>query len=585
MKVAWAVLVFVVACGGPARAPSGSPPTASPVRSIEPASTAAAMAARIDAYLKAEWRRKGLTAAGPADDATFLRRVHIDLIGGIPSPTQVRAFLADTRPNKRARLVDELLASKAYADYWAGVLEDLLLAETRAPDLDRAAFHVWLRDRVADNTPWDALALQLLTATGKNSAGQSRRSLADAERAIAEAGDVSPAVNFVLKFKGAPQDFAGQSSRIFLGQQVQCAQCHDHKTEKWTQADFQSFAACFSRVDVTVLGKAGGPRVVEVRELTKPAPRLLKNAELAPFATSTPRALDGTVMDNGARASVARWITRSPLFARAITNRLWGHFLGRGFTNPVDDMRPSNPPEAGPLLEMVANDFAASGHDLKRLARTLATTEVYQLSTAPPAEASADPVLWSHFRVTPLGPSELSASIIAATGLDTALARSPRGGDLDEFRRQVSRLFSFVFDVDEEADPIRYEGSLSQALVLMNGRLTTEGGGAMPGGAVADLAKESDDTARVNTLYLRTLSRLPRPDELTAALSFLERGASAPGPAPTARATPSRSRTKGQPVDPLRRLPRARGTADAAVLAREDLLWALINSSEFAFNH
>jgi hypothetical protein len=192
----------------------------------------------------------------------------------------------------------------------------------------------------------------LLTASGQNSAGGPRRDArAKATAAIDEqtGARVNGAVNFTLQYQEAPQDLAGMAARTFLGVQIQCAQCHDHKTEKWTQDDFRRFASSFMRTRIVPIdrGKVMGIRRVELQDIDRPAPRYGKTMDLRPLADARPTALDGTDLSSGptVRAALARWMTSRDRdwFARAIVNRMWGHFLGRGFVDPVDDMRPSNP--------------------------------------------------------------------------------------------------------------------------------------------------------------------------------------------------------------------------------------------------
>ncbi len=284
-------------------------------------------------------------------------------------------------------------------------------------------------------------------------------------------------------------------------------------------------------------------------------------------------------MDGETRAKLAKWMVTQPLFSRAFVNRAWGHFLGRGFVSPVDDMRPSNAAEAPAVLEALGEAFARSGYDIKALVRVITTSEVYQLS-AQLGGPGAGP-LWSRFRVTPLGPEELVRSVVRATALDATLSESG-AGEVDDLHVRLTRLFAFVFDVDEEMDATRYEGSVSQALMMMNGRLIDRGTAGGATSLFAALKAAPSDEARVATLYLRTLGRPPRDAELAAGVAALSEGSRGARGARLATQPPKRL-PKGGP-DPLRGLPPPRA-ADAKTAAIEDLLWALLNASEFAFNH
>jgi hypothetical protein len=531
-------------------------------RSLRPALPSSA----IDAKLDAEWQKRGITPSAAVDDARFARRATIDIAGTLPSEERVSAFLADGSKDKRAKLVDELLASPAYADHWTAYWDEELMGTVRRGNLDRAAFRAWLHGAFERNVPWDELTRSLLTASGENR--------------------VDGAVNYFLRFQDSPQDLAGSASRTFLGVQIQCAQCHDHKTEAWKQTDFQKFAAAFMRAQMLPLdsGKEMGPRRMVVRDIDRPLPRYSKNPDLVPLAKSKPTALDGTALEGNPRQAVAAWITKSPSFSRAIVNRVWGHFLGRGFVDPVDDLRPSNPAQMPELLDALAADFAAQGFDLKKLIRTVVLTRGYQLSATPPAgaDASREIALWSRFRLAPLGPEELLNAVLAATGTEDALRRGGRI-DVDALKDRLRALFTFVFDVDEDTDKADYQGTITQALVMLNGKLTAGGVSGAPGTFIARLARSrATDAEKVDALYLRTLSRKPTSSERDAALAYL-------ADAPVADSAPPSAKNEKKPGrDPLARVGARLAPPpgqDPKLTAYEDLMWALINSSEFVFNH
>jgi hypothetical protein len=578
--------------------------------------------AAIDAAIRADWARLNITPSPRVDDGRFLRRVYLDVVGTVPPPDVVTEFVKDPTPDKRAKVVDRLLASPGYAAYWATEWEDILVGwKTKEQVVDRTALREWLEAQFQANAPWDKMVSELLTATGQNSRGGRKQDVAPGtpgemdEPEDAGGEPINGAVNWFLKYRDAPQDLAGNASRLFLGVQIQCAQCHDHKTEKWKQDDFRKFAACFARTRSEVIdqGKTMGKKRAEVVEIGRPLPRFLKNPELAPLALAHPTALDGTDFSASAdtRKAVAAWMTskKNPWFAKAITNRMWGHFLGRGFVDPIDDIRDSNLTTLPGLWGQLSDDFVAHGDDLKALIRTITATEVYQLAPAPkeapgapkPASDEAER-FWAHFHLTPLGPNELLRSILDVTSLESSLVRNARNSraNLDRIRFQLYQRYTFLFDTDEDSEETQFEGTVAQALALLNGPLVGGGTSGVPGGALDTiLSAKGDDTSKVTALYLRTLSRPPSAEELAYWVRYVtephlvelpDRSHAPPPPPPREPEKKKNGKLKpGKPPgqDPLSRL-EARDLnfkPDARRQAYADLFWALLNSSEFTFNH
>ncbi|HEY8078469.1 MAG TPA: DUF1553 domain-containing protein, partial [Labilithrix sp.] len=464
---------------------------------------------------------------------------------------------------------------------------------------DRVAFRYWLRARFEANSPWDRIVRDLVDATGQNSVGGARINLPKAlamevplgtsvpHKGDANAADldaVNGAVNWSLRFEQAPLDLAGSASRVFLGVQIQCAQCHDHKTEKWKQDDFRRFASAFlhSRIEQLDVGPAMGmTKRVDLIDLDRVAPRFAKNADVAPVAKSKATALDGTDLEKGGqtRKVLADWMTskQNPWFARAIVNRMWGHFLGRGFSNPVDDMRATNPETMPQLLDLLAQDFVANDYDLKHLIRVITQTEVYNLSSSATAKPDEENKLWARFHLVPLGPEELMNSLLRATNVENA-AEKAGIKNLDQLRVQLVRQYGFLFDVDEEMDVPDFSGTVTQALALLNGQLTGQGSRAIPGSALDDvLAKQGDDTSKIEELYVRVLGRKPTGDESARWTNYVQIAAKTP------RATVPPPKKGGAGQGPLGRL--GQRPTDPRRAAYEDVLWAMLNSSEFTFNH
>jgi hypothetical protein len=518
----------------------------------------------------------------------------------------VAAFLADTAPDKRAKAVDALLKSPHYADRWTSAWDEILMGDARLPVVDRGAFRRWLHAQFEASTPWDKLVSSLITATGKNSVGGKRRGplgpAVDPEEEKDEG--VNGAVNWLLKYNRSPLDLPAAASRVFLGVQIQCAQCHDHKTEKWTQADFRSFAACFAEVRAVPAGEAmkGGVREVEVVDGARPRRVGMKSPdreELQAVAAAAPRTLDGSDLPSSEsrREALAAWMVspRNPWFARAIVNRVWAALVGRGFVEPVDDLRPGNPGVLPELHQRLADDFVARGHDLKHLIRTITATQVYQRAAAPAQGKEgkpADDALWPRYRVRPLSPDVLLNALIAATGLDPVIDRA-LGERRDQLKAQLRVGFGFLFEVDEDAAAdSNYEGTIPQALFLLNGALGAAGASAaIPGNALAQtLAASGGDAQKIESLYLRTLSRRPTTAETERWIRFLGEPREAVRTDPPPPADAGRGKGRGRlpgrvdlPPALSRRLHARPGTAREQ--AYEDLLWALLNSSEFFFNH
>lgn len=589
-----AALLFV-ACAAAALAAcrhevprSPVPPAA--VRVDEPAAfDLDASAARIDAALERAWKRRAVTPAEPADDATFLRRVTLDLTGTIPTPAEVTSFLTDARSDKRPRVVDRLLASSAYVEHWTNYWDATLLGLKVNGQVDRAAFRAWLRERIAANVPWNQLVYELLTAEGTSSPGGSRkdRNLAiagmglPAEDAVSRPIDVEDrgqtpsagvngAVNFAVKFLDAPADYPSTVSRVFLGVQIQCAQCHDHKTEAWKQTDFQRFAAGALHFKTKSEKAADGDiQVVAVEDSAKILSRVGKDPDAAAIAKAQPASLDGVTLAKGdkTREAFAAWIVdpRSPFFGRAYANRMWAHLLGRGFVDPIDDIRPGNAPQAPEVFDAVTQELVAGGYDPKRLLGALARTRAYGLSSRRAKSAAGGPAeieLFSSFRLVPLGPTELLSALSQATAFESA--QSKKRGNLAQAKLALVRSFQNLFDVDEEFESESFEGSLAQALTLLNGGTLVTATTAAKGTALADiLAASPGEDTRIAALYLRVLSRPATADEIARSKAFLatQRSLAAGGGANAPR------------------------SAKAEAQAYGDLLLALLNSSEFFFNH
>lgn len=608
-------LVAIVALSSCAR--GGGVPPAKPAggSALVPKAQAPSFGpAAIDAALREEWKKAGVTPTVRCDDATFLRRAYVDIVGTIPPPDVTAKFLADTSPNKRDKLVEALLDwgekgnSPEYAEHWMNYWDDVLMGrEVRGNLVDRVAFRFWLRARFSANAPWDRIVSDLVSATGQNGLGgpkvkgpamlvpmgspvlQKGGARTDDGHDDDDLASINGAVNWALRFEQNPQDLGGSASRIFLGVQIQCAQCHDHKTESWKQDDFRRFSSAFFRARVEPIDRGKPMGVVKRVELTDsatPPPRFAKSSELSPLVRAKAVALDGTDLEKGkdTRKALAAWMTskNNPWFAKAFVNRMWGHFLGRGFYDPVDDIRPSNPATAPELLDRIAADFALHDFDIKHLMRTICLTEAYQLSSERSAN-SADPEnkLWARFHLVPLGPEELLNAIFRATNLEKA-AHKAGIKDIDALRANIVRQYAFLFDTDEEDDEPDYSGTVSQALALLNGALVGQGSRALPGSVIGELVSApGTDAEKVDALAVRVLGRHATSEERDRWVKYIEDADARVAEA----ATSPRGKKPAGKRGPLDRLVNKKSAASPKQAAYEDLLWSVLNSSEFTFNH
>ena len=479
----------------------------------------------IDQAVLDELRRLRLPPSPLADDAEFLRRVSLDLAGRLPAADEARAFVAEPPSSeKRERAIDRLLESEAFTDLWTlRLAEVLLVGGRRASGPAAGAYHRWLRDQVAHRAPLDRMAREILTATG-------------------DAREVGPAGFYLLA--SDPRDLAEHASRMFLGTQIACARCHSHPAARWTRDDYHAFAAYFARVERDGdLVRAGSQGEVEDPRTGLPvAPR-----PLGPPAVGAP--------EPGAdrRVALAAWVTSpaNPLFARALVNRVWKLLLGHGLVEPADDLRETNPPSIPALLDALARDFTASGHDLRRLVRTIALSRTYQLTCRATEQNRLDERLFSHASAKPLAGEVLLDALSQASGVAEPFPGFPAGTRAVELPGAgvPSRALDILGRCSRERScesAARAAGGIAQALDLINGSTINA---KLGGGVVAAIAeKKLTDREAVAELYLRCLGRFPDDEE----------------------------RAQWEPL-----LARATDRGEAL----EDLLWAILNSREFAFNH
>jgi hypothetical protein len=489
----------------------------------------------IDEHLAAEWHKLGIAPATDATDAEFARRAYLDIIGTLPAPDEVRAFLSASDPRKREQLVDSLLARPEYADFWALQWSDRLKIHRRAlGEKGLASFNGWLKQALRDNRPFDEVVRELLVAQGN----------------LYTSGPV--AFYFVDQ---TPEALAETTAQVFLGVRLHCAKCHHHPFEVWSQDDYYGLAACFARVqrkDTKEGGRYGGAQAVTLAatgSVTNPA----TGAAAVPSLLGTP--LTELPASGDERAALAAWLTdpANPYFARNIVNRYWGDLFGRGLVEPVDDIRGTNPASHPQLLDQLTADFTEHGYDVKRLIRLICTSRAYQLASEIAPHRDLDGQFVTH-RVPRRLPAEvLLDAVNQAVGAHEPFDSFPVG------TRAITlpdpAVASYFLDVFGR--PLRVSGcecervsrvDLRQVLRLANSDALQAKLSAADGRVAQLVAAGQSDEAIIQELYLGTLSRLPTQEEGSSAAQYV---------------ATSSSRQEGL----------------------EDVLWTLLNLPEFVFNH
>lgn len=492
----------------------------------------------IDERAYAHFQKLGLFPSGRCTDTEFIRRATLDSIGRLPTPDETRAFLADTAADKRQRWIERLLAEPAWADYWANKWADLL-----RPNPDRVGvksvftLDQWLRAAFRRNLPFDQFAREFLTAEGSNHRD-------------------GPAV--VYRDRREPPELTTMFSQLFLGVRLECAKCHHHPNEKWGQDDFYRFAAFFGPVKQKGAGLS--PPISAGTEMFYFAPgggevrHPITDAVLQPLPPDAGEL--ALAKDQDPRSALADWLTNpaNPFFAKAAVNRIWASFFGRGMVEPVDDFRTSNPAVNEPLLDALAADFVQHGYDLKHLMRTIASSELYQLSSTPNETNLADTKHFSRSYRRRL-PAEVALDAVSdVTGVPEQFEGCPPGTRaIQTWSFKIDSHFLDAFGrPNASSDPPcerDLKSSVTQSLHMMNsGALQAKL--ANEAGRVKQLAAGERPPAEIVTeFYLAAFSRPPTETELARATAAFAEG------------------------------------ADKRQEAAEDVLWALLNSPEFVFNH
>jgi hypothetical protein len=497
----------------------------------------------LDKMIQEAWEGSNIKPSRECTDDEFLRRAYLDVLGRIPNIEEASAFLHSKEKGKRAKLVEYLLkhedCAKNFANQWVVVLLGRKMQER---NVDKAALASWLRQQFNADRPWDEIARELVTAKGSNKQ--------------------NGAVNFTLAhMEMGAVPLTSVTTRVFLGQQIQCTQCHDHPSNDWKQADFWGINAFFKgiRTEEVFKDDGTGNEVVDHVELSdEPSDAFASfDKRNGLVGVAFPRFLDGRKISQGTdverRTELGKFMTdpKSDTLAKAFVNRMWGHFMGRGFVNPVDDFGAHNPPSHPELLDALAKEFMTSGYNVKSLMRWIMNSQAYQLSSVMTKANEKDETLFSHMTLKPMTPEQLFDSLITAT----AAHKTSGAKNMDRQRDMWLGQFVFAFANDEEGEGTTFNGTIPQALMMMNGELMEKATNGKPGSFIEDLKlralrqqKSVPEIYMVNNLFLAALSRYPRAKEMEMARHVL---------------------TSNPDTLPV----------------LQDVFWALLNSNEFILNH
>ncbi len=507
----------------------------------------------IDAAMESLWKEQGISPATLCDDADFLRRITLDLVGTIPTADEARAFIESKDADKRTKKIDALIASDAFLDFWSSRLAAALIGFPRDYEynVNRGGFQKWIRERLADGAGWDAIAQELITAGG---------TIKD-----------KPETSFIAQFldfnerglRLKVEELTGKASSVFLGVRIRCAQCHDHPHDRWTQEDFFGMVAYFQKTD-----GSGDYNAIGVKTQKKPVKRKFEGwkGELVPKFIGL-----GAPESENLRLEFAEQLTKHDQFARAFVNRVWACFFGRGIVNPYDDFAPQFKPVAPAALDGLATRFRESKHDLKWLIRTVATSKTYQRSSRATngQDAALQEKLFARSRVRPLTPDQLWNAIERATNLskadvDLKAIRRMVGTDpaamAQSGREMLKRWFFTLMARTSNPDAPAALGTYTANVQMILRALSVDSplwSGVRPlgGGTLDDLLLYDDQPESVIAkLYLSAVGRRPTEAEVRRCMNHVERR-----------------------KEELTKNGKERGL--------EEVFWALINTDEFIFNH
>lgn len=501
------------------------------------ATSSSRIAEIVDRRISEKLSTEGVVAAPAAEDAEFLRRVTLDLIGRTPTPEEIRSFLADSSATKRAAAIDRLLADSAHADHFAKVWRALLIPEA---DTDRqirffqSGFEAWLRQSRQERVGFDQIVRELFTVPIASADKPAQFVMTDMK--------APNPIAFIASKEADPAKLAANATRLFLGIRMECAQCHDHPFDHWTRDQFWNQAAFFAGVKRQGRGGAFArltesvdQRSISVMETGKTVPAMF---------------LDGHSPDDGKlpRATFAEWMTarENPFFAKATVNRIWAQLMGVGIVDPVDDFQATNPASHPELLDELAAEFTRSGYDLDSLYHGICRSAAYQRTSRQTDPTQTDARRFAKGNLKSMSGEQFYSSLMVAMGEPTDDGRLESDRDQNALRRRLLDLFTAHGGTGEP------QTSVPQALTLMNGRLVADAVKVETSLRLKKLLEDStiDDCQRISELYLASVGRLPLEEETNRLVAYL---------------------------------------ADGGDGEREgrlgDVLWSLINSAEFQWNY
>jgi len=500
----------------------------------------------INRQIREAWKDNEVTPSSVADDNEWLRRVYLDIVGHVPSLEEVEAFAADKDKAKRTKVIDKLLDDPAYVRNWTTIWTNLCIGQQTPRRVSRAGMQKFFREAFSRNRPWKDIVSELVTAEGHY--------------------EENGAVNFLLAQMQDQDDgvqMTAKTTRLFMGMQVQCTQCHNHPFNDWKQDQFWQFNSFFrqtGKVDhrkfdpktgrmvddysEIVERNFSGPVYFEKRNgLMQVAYPIYLGAEVDPGDSTDRRKELAKHMISGEK----------PMIAMAMVNRTWAHFFGYGFTRPIDDLGPHNPATHPVLLDYMATEFVKSGYDCKQLMRWIANSEAYNLTSRGTKKnerdnpAAGETALFTHVYVKPMSAEQLYDSLIVATNAH----KSGRSGweQSEKQRQEWLQQFIRTFGTDDGEESNSFDGTIPQALMMMNGQLVSDAVSVKAGSHLGEvLAGKGNEVIKINRLYMSALGRQPTKQEQASAMAYLKRSR-----------------------DPL--------------TVYQDLFWALLNSNEFIFNH
>ncbi|MBI3667730.1 MAG: DUF1549 domain-containing protein, partial [Acidobacteria bacterium] len=431
-----------------------------------------------------------------ADDNTFIRRAYLDAMGILPTPDEVDRFVGDRDPNKRSKLIDDILARDEFVDYWAYKWSDLLLVSSRRLRSNAMwSYYNWIRDSVAKNKPWDQFVREILVSSGNSR----------------EVG----ALNYYIIHK-SPIDMTENVTQAFLGLRITCARCHNHPLEKWTQRDYYQMANLFSRIS-----EKNGAEPGDVIVYSSPTGEMNHPRLGRPLP---PKPLDGEALDFNSpkdrRRHLAQWLTsaKNPYFARALVNKVWHNFMGRGLVEPVDDVRATNPASDEELFAALTKDFIDSGFDVKRLVRTVMNSAAYQRSSAVTPTNEKDEKYYSHYIIKRLPAEVILDAISEVTRVPSKFEGYPEGTRALQLPdSQVNSYFLTVFGrpprIISDSGERQHEPTITQALHVINGETLNQMLAAKGGTIDMFLKLGLSDSKAVDHVYLSAFSRYPTEQE------------------------------------------------------------------------